>query len=122
MTIEMGKQYEYRCGKPARILCVDKAGDRPIVSCDPDGIVMCHYANGQIVDYGEGGFDLVEPPVRIKQTFFIGVYYSADRKRPYVSSILCETEHYCRELAAQAGASVWAIQRIDLDLVQGEGL
>jgi len=47
----MDREYVYRNGDPARILCVDSEDpDFPVVSLTPSGIPRRHYANGRKTD------------------------------------------------------------------------
>lgn len=61
------KPVQLRDGRPARILCTDTKGLRPILALHLiDGLVECpmkHYRNGQVGD-SQCGVDLVNVPVK----------------------------------------------------------
>ena len=62
MKIDINKKYRYRNGKPARIVCVDAEGDRPVVSLNgKNSYAHKHYENGRYYETGEEcQFDLIE--------------------------------------------------------------
>ena len=70
------KPCQYRNGEPARIVCTDLKGARPIISLrySPGGTekIFSHYESGQqFCDY-ENSFDLINIPV--KHEYWANVY------------------------------------------------
>lgn len=71
--IEMGKQYIYRNGEPARVLCVDAPGEWPVVAINGCGTVSTHLANGRYFESSNPSkFDLI--PAVTKKTVWVNVY------------------------------------------------
>ena len=64
MKIDITKQYRYRNGQSARILCTDApgVGSTPVLSIDPAGVVYRHKADGGFRMAGESSLDLIEVP------------------------------------------------------------
>lgn len=61
--ITMDGQYTYRNGEPARVLCVDRPGDIPVLSMSASGVVFCHDARGKKspqFGYERGDYDLIK--------------------------------------------------------------
>lgn len=66
--IEMNKEYLYRNGEKARILCVDRPSEIfPVVSMNENGAIMTHTADGRKAREPEGyAYDLL-PHVFVPQ-------------------------------------------------------
>ncbi|OOY15095.1 hypothetical protein [Thioclava sp. DLFJ4-1] len=72
--ISMDKEYRYRNGGPARVLCVDASGTQPVITLTKDGIVRRHYPDGKWTDSDEMPYDLIEVKPRIKREYWCNLY------------------------------------------------
>lgn len=122
--IEMGKEYVYRNGKKAKVLCNDRPGvnypRKPVVSMNEQGHLLCHGADGSHEFSCLSDWDLIEPKQRFTGRCYVAVY--SHQSALYLSSLVSKTTQEAVELARQAGSEVFAIVEVDVDVEQGEGL
>ena len=100
-AFDPNKPCQYRNGEPARIVCTDRKGARPIISLSyyPGGTekIFYHYESGQqFCDY-ENSFDLINTPT--KQERWVNVY------RGRSGAEQCQDFYPTREEAFQNKAS-----------------
>lgn len=122
--IEMGKEYVYRNGKKAKVLCTDRPSShyprKPVLSMNEAGDLLYHNADGTHENVCLSDWDLVEPKQRFTARAYLAVY--SHQSALYLSSLVCKTKHEAIELARQAGAEVFAVVEVEIDVEQGEGL
>ena len=128
MTIEMGKEYTYRNGKKAKVLCTDRPSTfyprKPVLSMNEQGDLLYHNADGTHENVCLSDWDLIEPKKRFLATCYLAVctFDSSPGSVLYLSSLVCKTIHEAEELAKQAGAKVFAIVPVVVDVEEGQGL
>lgn len=118
--IEMNKEYVYRNGKKAKVLCTDRPTRKPVLSMNEQGDLFHHHADGAHVSSCLSDWDLIEPKQRFTAKGYLAVYSSSSAL--YLSSLVCKTKHEAIELARQAGAEVFAIVEVEIEVEKGEGL
>jgi len=60
-NITMDKQYRYRNGNPARVLCVDGPKENfPVISVTGNGAMFSHTADGHFLNINADEQDLIE--------------------------------------------------------------
>jgi hypothetical protein len=72
--ITMNKKYRYRNGEPARILCVDAPGKRPIVSVDKNGATVSHEIDGKTSPGIQTLWDLIEVKEEKTLVAWVNIY------------------------------------------------
>lgn len=122
--IEMNKEYVYRNGKKAKVLCTDRPSNhyprKPVLSMNEAGDLLYHNADGTHENTCLSDWDLIEPKQRFIARAYLAVYSSSSAL--YLSSLVSKTKHEAIELARQAGAEVFAVIEVEIDVEQGEGL
>lgn len=113
--ISMDKEYRYRNGGPARVLCIDASGTQPVITLTKDGIVRRHHPDGKWTDSDEMPYDMIEVKPRIKREYWVNLY-------PEGSNMLASVFDD-RSLANHcANAQRIACVKVTIDCEEGEGL
>lgn len=110
--ISMDKEYRYRNGEPARVLCVDAGGPEPVISLAKNGSIRRHRPDGLWWKFGQASdADLIEVKPRIKREYWLNVYHNF--------SVLNESRKKADEDDIH---NRLACVRVEIDCEEGEGL
>ena len=128
MVVDMKKQYVYRNGRPARIICTDYKGLYPIVALDETAQcsrVTLHSADG-ISEGCYHDFDLIEVKEKFKAKIWINFYNKTSTETHGESYTL----HRTREQADNHDDFLYmgsplqrlACVEVEVEAEEGEGL
>ena len=110
-TFDPTKPVRTRDGRPARIVCTDRAGAKSLVSMvmEPDGyeLIFTHYADGAAECGGESDYDLINIPER--HVRWVNVYQG-------------QVTLYCSKEGADYAARDDRIACVRIEFEEGEGL
>ena len=82
MTFKIGDTGKTREGRPYRVICVDKAGESPVVALvhhdDGDEGAIAYLQNGRVHPTSETPFDLLREPEKVTLWFNLWRYENGE--------------------------------------------
>lgn len=107
--ISMDKKYETRDGRPARVLCVDKGGDMPVVAIIGDYIEM-YYSDGRWTNEEPVSTDLIE--IKEEKPLWVTVWINSSDQIVSCSFAYEEEHKYAINLITEARLEILATKKI----------